>query len=99
MGKLRNKDSRVRTLNAEHYKNMLINKEYMINLKNVRLPKVLKTLKEDAWGKNAKIIVLTASADLDTLSQTLEMGGMDYMVKTDWKLDEIVRKINEKLLK
>ena len=58
---------------------------------------VLKALSEDEWGKTAKISILTASADMDTLSKTLEMGGMDYMVKTDWKLDDIVQKIKTKI--
>ncbi|MDC1205408.1 response regulator [Candidatus Pacebacteria bacterium] len=58
---------------------------------------VLKALSEDTWGKNAKVIVLTALDDMETLSTTMENGGFDYMVKSDWKLEDIVKKVKEKL--
>jgi CheY-like chemotaxis protein len=58
---------------------------------------VLEELKKDEWGKDAKILILTALSDLESLSQILAQGGHDYLVKSDWELGEIVRKVSEKL--
>lgn len=58
---------------------------------------VIGALRQDEWGKNAKIIVLTAQSDMDTLSSTIEKGGTDYLVKSDWKLQDIVAKVKERL--
>lgn len=58
---------------------------------------VLKALSEDEWGKTTKVIILTAIEDLDTVSTMIENGSFDYMVKSDWKLEDIVKKVNEKL--
>lgn len=71
-------------------------------LLDLMLPKksgqeVLDALREDEWGKNAKVIVLTALEDLETLSSTIEKGGTDYLVKSDWKLQDIVAKVKERL--
>lgn len=58
---------------------------------------VLTRLRADEWGKHVKIIILTALDDMSTLSATIEKGGLDYMVKSDWKLKDIVRRVKEKL--
>lgn len=58
---------------------------------------VIEALRQDEWGKNTKIIVLTAQSDMDTLSSTIEKGGTDYLVKSDWKLQDIVAKVKERL--
>ena len=58
---------------------------------------MLKKLREDKWGKYTKVIVLTALEDIDTVSEVLEYGAHEYLVKTDWKLDDIVKRIKERL--
>lgn len=74
-----------------------------VMLLDLNMPKmdghaVLKRLRRDeAWGKKANIIVLTALNDLETLSQTLEEGGLEYIVKSDVSLEDIAKKITEKL--
>lgn len=58
---------------------------------------VLSNLRADSWGADAKVLVLTAVSDLESLSEILEEGGMDYLVKSDWELSEIVAKVKERL--
>lgn len=54
---------------------------------------VLEELRKDEWGATAKVLVLTSQGDMDTLSETLEKGGHDYLVKSDWSLEEIAVKV------
>lgn len=58
---------------------------------------VLDRLRDDEVGKDIKILILTAVSDLESLSAILERGGYDYLVKSDWKLEDIVGKVREKL--
>jgi two-component system response regulator CpxR len=58
---------------------------------------VLKKLREDVWGKDAKVVILTNLGDSETLSKVMESEVFDYFVKTDIKLEEFVQKIKVKL--
>lgn len=58
---------------------------------------MLKHLRADEWGKTAKVIVLTASKSMKDMSDVLEQGGLEYMMKGDWKLEEVVSRINQRL--
>lgn len=58
---------------------------------------MMEQLREDSWGKDAKVVLLSVLEDVDTISKVLNRGGYDYIVKTDWKLAEIVDKIKTKL--
>jgi two-component system phosphate regulon response regulator PhoB len=60
---------------------------------------VLARLRDDEWGRYAKVIVLTALDDMESLSQTLEYGAHEYLVKNQWKLADIVKRIEERLSK
>lgn len=59
---------------------------------------VLKELRADEWGKEVKIIVMTALDDLEKIAEVVEAGGNDYVVKTSITLSGIVEKIKEKLV-
>jgi DNA-binding response OmpR family regulator len=71
-------------------------------LLDIVLPKMdgltlLKRLREDEWGKHASVIALTNLGDISTVSEVLEQGTSDYLIKSEWKLDDLVRKVNEKI--
>jgi len=88
--------------NGEEAINTALKEQPDLILLDLMMPKmdghgVLAKLREDEWGKSAKIIVLTALDDMETLSTTIEQGGLDYMVKSDWKLEDIVKKVKERL--
>lgn len=58
---------------------------------------MLTKLREDQWGKDAKVIMLTNLSDNDKIAKSLENGAFEYLVKTDWKLEDVVAKVRERL--
>lgn len=74
-------------------------------LLDLLMPKVdgltmLKELRKDSWGKNASVIILTNVESSDKVAETASLGFgnmFEYMLKTNWSLDEMVSRIKEKL--
>lgn len=58
---------------------------------------MINQLKEDEWGKTVPMIILTNFSDEEKMRQAELAGVHDYMVKSDWKLSDVVNKVNEKL--
>ena len=58
---------------------------------------MLKKLREDDWGKEAQVILLTNLSDNEKLSEALAQGTYDYLVKSDWKIADVVAKVRERL--
>jgi DNA-binding response OmpR family regulator len=58
---------------------------------------MLKRLREDPWGKNSNVIMLTNLSDAKSVSSALEQGTYDYFVKSDWKIEDVVAKIQQRL--
>ena len=59
----------------------------------------LREIRADEWGVNVPIIMLTAQGDINSLSEAVTLGGtkLEYLTKTDWKLSDVVEKVQEKL--
>ncbi|MFA5051944.1 MAG: response regulator [Patescibacteria group bacterium] len=57
---------------------------------------VLKKLRADLWGKKVPVIVLTNLSVADTAA---EIGNKyeDYLIKAEWKLTDVVKKVKERL--
>lgn len=71
-------------------------------LLDILLPKldgmeVLKKLREDAWGKEAEIILLTNLSGSEKVAEATGLGAYNYLVKSDWKLEDVVKKVKETL--
>lgn len=58
---------------------------------------MLKQLREKDWGKEIPVIVLTNLNDSQKVSEAMTRGVHDYLVKTDWKLDDLAKKVDERL--
>lgn len=58
---------------------------------------MLQKLREDAWGKTAKVIVLTNLSENEKLQEAQKFGVQDYLIKTDWKIEEVIEKIQAKI--
>lgn len=56
----------------------------------------LVELRKDLWGKDAKVILLTNLSEAERIPEPLR-HAVDYLVKSDWKLEDIVKKVREKL--
>ena len=57
----------------------------------------LEKLRKDEWGKTAQVLFLTVVDQPEILSRAVELGGYDYLVKTEWKVGEIVDRVKKKL--
>jgi len=60
---------------------------------------VMQKLRQDAWGKGVLIILLTnLSADKgEIIKRVVEDEPAFYLVKSDWKLSDVVKKVKEVL--
>lgn len=58
---------------------------------------MLKELRKDEWGEKAKVIVLTNLNDQNKIVEALENQTFDYLVKTDWSLEDLVKRIKSRL--
>jgi DNA-binding response OmpR family regulator len=71
-------------------------------LLDIILPKkdgyeVLAALKNDEKTKNIPIILLTNLGSLNDVEKAIELGATTYLVKSDYKLEEVAKKIKETL--
>lgn len=69
---------------------------------DIIMPKIdglelLKKIREDKWGLHVPIILLTNLSDAYNVSEAGKYGVYDFLVKTDWRLDDIVTLVKEKL--
>lgn len=53
----------------------------------------LKKLRNDPWGKTAKVIMLTSMDDVQNIGSAHENKITDYIIKAHSSLEEIVKKI------
>lgn len=71
-------------------------------LLDIVLPKmdgvaVLKELKKNSQTKDIPVIILTNLATGESMREAMEAGSTDYLVKTDYALEELVGKIGQVL--
>lgn len=53
----------------------------------------LSKLRTDAWGKTAKVIVLTSMDDVQNIAGAHEGAITDYLIKAHSSLEDIVNKV------
>jgi DNA-binding response OmpR family regulator len=53
---------------------------------------MLKMLRKDAWGIGAKVIFLTNLSEFTKVSEAMEQGSFNFLVKSDWKIKDVVVK-------
>ncbi len=71
-------------------------------LLDIMMPKldgisVLWELKANPATAKIPVIVLTNIGDVDTISKIVEAGAVDYLLKSDQSVDDILRKVKEVL--
>lgn len=57
----------------------------------------LAALREDEWGKTAKVVFATNVYDIEVINQVLSLGVPNYILKSDSSLDEIVATISSQV--
>lgn len=59
---------------------------------------MIKKLREDAWGKTAKVIILTNFDTTDEMLKDIAMVEPSYyLLKSNWRIDDVLIKIKEVL--
>ena len=58
---------------------------------------MLEELRKNPWGKNVPVILLTNLSEVEKVAESLRHGIYDYLVKSDWSLEDIVKKVKGKL--
>lgn len=53
----------------------------------------LKQMKENESTRSIPVVILTNLSDYDKVSDALSLGAMDYLVKANYRLEELVFKI------
>ncbi|PLX27541.1 hypothetical protein C0583_03245 [Candidatus Parcubacteria bacterium] len=56
-----------------------------------------KIRESSTWGKEVPIIMLTNLSDPDSVSEVASYGVFDFLVKTDWRLEDVVALVKKKL--
>ncbi|MCA9365229.1 MAG: response regulator [Candidatus Moranbacteria bacterium] len=58
---------------------------------------MLSALRKDEWGKDVPVILLSNLSDPSYAAGAIEFGVFDFLVKSDWSLDDLCRKICQHL--
>src|SRR3989344_92444 len=54
---------------------------------------MLQKLKADAEVRDIPVVILTNLSDYDRISEALSLGAMDYLVKANYKLEDLLDKV------
>ncbi len=88
--------------NGDEALNIAFNKKPELIILDVLMPNtngldILRQLRSDDRGKNIPVLILSNVRDEASVAEAVELGGCDYLLKTDWSLEDVLKKVNEKL--
>lgn len=58
---------------------------------------MLKLLRQESWGKDIPVILLTNLSDFTNVAQAMENNAFDFLVKSNWTLNAVVEKVRQRL--
>jgi DNA-binding response OmpR family regulator len=58
---------------------------------------VLDRIREDEWGAKVPVLILSNLSDAESIKESKASGINDYLIKTDWKISDVVKKVKENL--
>lgn len=81
---------------------LALEKKPDIILLDLLLPKMdgmslLRELRKDSWGVDVPVIILSNLSDAAKISEAASKEVFDYLVKADWKLEDVIKKVRDKL--
>ena len=84
--------------NGEEGLDLTLSQKPDLILLDIIMPKMdgitmLKKLRGDSWGKKVPVIILTNLSSGTENLELVEKKVFSYLVKSDWKLEDIVKKI------
>ena len=73
-----------------------------IILLDIVMPKMdgltmLKHLRSDKWGQDVPVIILTNLSDYTSVADALQQGAHDFLVKSNWDIKDVIKKVKDKL--
>ena len=58
---------------------------------------VLDRIREDEWGAKVPVLILSNLSDAESIKESKASGINDYLIKTDWKISDVVKRVKETL--
>jgi len=58
---------------------------------------MLERVRRDEWGKKVPVIILTNLTDDDKVEEAIKRGSHDYLIKSDWHINDVVVKVRNRL--
>ena len=55
---------------------------------------MLQKLKADSESREIPVVILTNLSDYEKISEALSLGAMDYLVKANYKLEDLLDKVS-----
>ncbi|MBT4349350.1 response regulator [bacterium] len=88
--------------NGEEGLSMALDQHPDLILLDIIMPRMdgismLKKLRVDDWGKDVPVIILSNLSDGDKSIDVVDGDISAYLVKSDWKIEDIVDKIKDTL--
>lgn len=79
-----------------------LNNKPDIILLDILMPKMngvemLRSLREDKWGKDVPVVLLTNDTDPKHMREALNFDAIAYLTKSDWDLNTIAELIKTKI--
>lgn len=57
--------------------------------------KMLRKLRENSWGKTVPVLLLSNDDNPVHIKRTLKDNAANYLIKLDWELKDIIKRIKE----
>ncbi len=58
---------------------------------------VAEVRKDTSWGSTVPVVLMTNVNDMEAVNKSLQAGGIDYLMKSDVQLDQIVALVKQRL--
>ena len=58
---------------------------------------MLKKLREQKWGNAVPVLILSNLSDPEQIKETSGHGSVEYLVKSNWGLDDVLKKVIDTL--